>query len=145
MIYEVLNEVAATKNKEQKIQILRQNNSPALREVLRYAFIPELKFVVSKSNNVVIDRATPEGSSWNNLHNEIKRFYVFVDPMIERMITGGKQTKLHIKQRVFDQVLENIHAKETDVVYALLEGTFSEKYGVTKKLVEETFPNLIRK
>ena len=145
MIHEVLKEVASTKEKGDKIRILRQNNSPALRELLRYAFIPELKFVVTKPANLVIDHRTPEGNSWNTLHNEIKRFYVFVDQNIERMMTGGKITRPDLKQKIFTQVLENIHARETEVVMTLLDGSFEKTYGITKKIVEETFPGIIGK
>jgi len=144
MIHEVLNMVAAQTDRNAKIQVLRQNSTPALREILKYAFVPQLKFVTTSVPAYKSDAKEPEGMSFNSLFNEYRRFYILTDPIIEFQMTG-KRTSVARKQQILAQILENIHPKESEIIVSMIRGEFSKRYGINKKLVEEAFPQLLAK
>ena len=142
MIHEILNDVSQEKDKDKKIQKLRQHNCQALREVLRYAFMPQLKFFTNEVPKYKVDHA-PEGMSFNSLYNESRRFYILTAPPTELKISG-KTTTINRKQQILVQILENIHPGEADVIASMIVGDFSKKYSITKKLVEEAFPQILK-
>ena len=143
MIYEVLNEIKNATDKNQKIVTLRLNNTQALREVLRYAFTPQLKFFTNQVPKYKPDNP-PEGMSFNSLFNECRRFYILTEEPVEFSLCG-KRTNANRKMEILTQILENIHPNEAEVLSRMVTGDFSKYYGITKKLVEEAFPGLLGK
>jgi hypothetical protein len=142
MIHEILQNVGAEKDKDKKIQLLRQYNCQALREVVKYAFVPQLKFFTNEVPKYKIDNV-PEGMSFNSLFNESRRFYILTSPATE-LALSGKTTTIARKQQILLQILENIHPKEAEVVASMIVGDFSKKYGITKKIVEEAYPQIFK-
>lgn len=143
MIHEVLDAVKNTTEKNEKINILRSNNTQALREVLRYCFLSHLKFFTNQIPKYKIDNA-PEGLSFNSLFNESRRFYILTEESVEFAISGKKTNPIR-KNQILIQILENIHPKEAEVLSHMIVGDFSKHYGITKKLVEEALPNILGK
>ena len=143
MIHEILDSISKQTDKNQKINIIRQNNTPALREIFKYAFTPQLKFFTDGVPNYKKDNP-PEGMSFNSLYNEYRRFYILTDPIIEQQICG-KTTTPKRKNEILIQILENIHPNEADVLASMVRGDFAKKYNITKKLIEEALPNLFKK
>lgn len=142
MIHEILNEVATSTEKTKKIDLLRQHNCQALREVLRYGMSPQLKFFTQEVPKYRVDNA-PEGMSFNSLFNESRRFYILTQPEVERGICG-KTTALKRKQEILVQILENIHPGEAQLMESIVRGDFAKKYGLTKKLIEEAIPYIFK-
>jgi len=141
MIHEVLDEVSKQTDKNLKIQILRKNNTPALREVIRYVFSKNLKFFTNQVPKYKIDNV-PEGMSFNSLFNETKRFYILTEQNTEFSMTG-KHTNLKRKMEILTQILENIHPREAEVLESMVRGDFDKKYNLNKKVAQEAFPGLI--
>lgn len=135
-------EIAAATDKNQKIQLLRQYNCQTLREVLRYSLLPQLKFFTEKAPPHKQDPA-PEGMSFNSLFNESRRFYILTRPQTEFALSG-KVTSEARKQQILIQILENIHPKEAELLKTMIDGTFTKKYGITKKLIEEALPQVLK-
>lgn len=142
MIYEILEIVSKEKEKDKKIQLLRLYNCQALREVLRYSLIPQLKFFTNEVPKYKIDNV-PEGMSFNSLFNESRRFYILTSPATE-LAMSGKTTTINRKMQILQQILENIHPKEAEVLASMITGDFLKKYGITKKLVEEALPQILK-
>jgi hypothetical protein len=142
MIHEILDDVSKAADKQSKIQILRQYNTQALREVLRYGVMPQLKFFTDKSPKYRIDEA-PEGMSFNTLFNECRRFYILTRPETEFALSGKITTETR-KNQILIQILENIHPREAELLCTIIEGTFAKKYGLNKKLIEEAIPNIFK-
>ena len=142
MIHEMMDEIGKAADKNQKIQLLRQYNCQTLREVLRYSLAPQLKFFTDKVPAYKADYA-PEGMSFNSLFNESRRFYILTRPETEFAISG-KVTAENRKLQILTQILENIHPKEADLLATMIDGTFCKKYGITKKLVEEALPQVLK-
>lgn len=143
MIHEVLLEVKNTKEKNTKIEILRKNFTPGLREVIKYAYSPNLKFFTNQVPKYKADHA-PEGMNFNSLFNECKRFYILTEMQVEQTLSG-KITNIKRKNEILIQILENIHPKEAEVLSHMITGDFADFYGISKTLIKETFPNIIGK
>lgn len=143
MIHEILEKAAEAKNKEEKIKILQENNHLALRDILRGAMDDSIQFILPEGNPPHSD---PEkmGYSRNSLFNQTKRFKYF--------IKGGPGENMSApkREKMFINILENIHPKEGELLIKMKDKKFiksnnSAYYsGITKKLIEETFPGLIR-
>lgn len=143
MIYEILDQVKNATDKNLKINTLRANNTQALREVLKYSFLPHLKFFTNQVPKYKPDNP-PEGMSFNSLFNECRRFYILTEEPVEFSLCG-KRTNANRKMEILTQILENIHPNEAEVLSRMVTGDFSKYYGITKKLVEEAFPGLLGK
>ena len=86
MIHEVFDMVKNEPNIDNKINILRQNNSIALREVLNYGLNPFCKMYRNTIPSYKADYA-PEGLSFSSLFNEYKKLYIFLEPTLEKIYT----------------------------------------------------------
>jgi len=142
MIHEIFNMVKTEPDKQKKIQILRDHNSPALREVLKFGLHPGYKMYTNVMPKYKADHA-PEGLSFSSLFNEYKRLYIFLDPVLERIYTKGKVTKIPRKNQLFIEMLESINPGESKILESMITCTFETYTGISKTLVEEAFPKLI--
>jgi hypothetical protein len=143
MIHEILEKAAEASSKEEKIKILQENNSLALRDILRGGMDDTIEFILPEGKPPHED---PEkvGYSRSALYNQTKRFKYFVK--------GGPGESLPApkRERMFINILESIHPKEGELVLLmkdkrLIKSNNSAHYsGITKKLVQEAFPGLIR-
>lgn len=134
LISEIFDEVESTKKKEDKVNILRKNDSPALRLVLQYAFDPRVVFYSNQFPPYKPDYA-PEGLSFSSLHNEAKLLYRFTN---QANITEKRKHELLL------QVLESMHQKDSALLYSILTRTVLKNHkSLTPKVINEAFPGLI--
>lgn len=137
-VYEILNEVAEAKNDEDRKAILFYNDNYALRQILKATFDPRIKFVIDRVPKYRPNDA-PIGLSETTLHKEVNRLYLFEDgnPSVSPNLTQERKEQLLI------QILESIEAKEAVVLSNALLKNLRVK-GLTKKIVEEVFPDLLK-
>lgn len=129
-ISEILDKASKAKTKDEKIKILRENATPALKEVIKYAF-GNIEFYTNSIPSYKIDDA-PYGLSFSSLYSEYKRLYIF---------TKDNQTKPERKTQILLQILESIHPSEADLLYKIVTKTY--KPNLNKKIIEEAFPGLL--
>jgi hypothetical protein len=136
-VYEILNEVAEAKNDQDRKAILYYNNNYALRQILKATFDPNIKFVINRVPKYRPNDAPP-GLSESTLHKEVTRLYLFEEgnPSVSPNLTQERKEQLLI------QILESIEAKEAVVLSNALLKNLRIK-GLTKKIVEEVFPDLL--
>lgn len=143
MIHEVLEKVAEAQTKQEKIEILRQNNSLALRDVLRGAFDDMIEFILPKGAPPFNVDDAPVGYTSSSLQRQTKKFRYFVKG------GPGEQVQPSRRERMFIEILESIHPKEAELIIRmkdkkLIETNKAHYKGLTKNLVKEAFPNLIK-
>lgn len=134
---ELLNRIDKETNKEQKIQILRNNGIPAYKGLLRINFdetvsmnLPEGEPPFKKQE----DR--PIGYQDTNLIQEFRRFYIWLDPK-------QKLSQMR-KEALFIEMLENLHLEEAVTLCLVKDRKLQQKYKtVTYDLVQEAFPDLL--
>ena len=139
-IYEVLYKASNAATTEEKIAILKDNDTLALRDVLRASFDDSIVFLLPAGVPKFKSMLSNEGLAPSDLQRCTTRFTYFVK--------GGEGDKINQLKResIFMQILEGIHPEDAEVVCAMKEKTLSTKFpGITKDLVKATWPKLIAK
>jgi len=138
-VHEVLKKVSEEKTKEKKIALLKEHNSLALRNVLRGSFDDSLVFNLPEGVPPYRADDAPEGYTRSTLQHASKNFaYLIKDG-------PGKDLPSYKRERMFVEILEGVHPKEAEIVLAMKDKKLTKLYKtITKKLVEEAFPGLIK-
>ena len=138
LISEVLSEASKITKKADRIEYLRKNNSPALRDVLRIAFDDDIVSLLPSGAPTYNKDDAPAGHEYLNLHRGHRRFkYFFKGPV-------ANDTPALRREGMFLSFIESLHGDEAELVIAAKDKSLKYK-GITKKFVKDTFPNLIIK
>jgi len=135
MIHEIIDAAKAAKTKEEKINILRKNDSWALRDVLRGTLDAKLGWELPGGK--VPYEANKEYSIPSNLLKKSTLFKYFV-----KGNPATKDMKPLRRERMFVELLESIHPRDAELVVQMIN---KEKFGggITVKLVNAAFPALV--
>lgn len=140
MIHEILDKVAAAATRKEKGEVLLKYNCLALRDVLRGAFDDSIEFTLPSGTPPYTPDDAPAGYSRTTLHQQTKKLKYFVK--------GGPGDRLsNIKrERMFIDVLESLHPEEAKLILLMKDKKLAGVYkGLTKKVVQDTWPRLIIK
>ena len=134
LIHQVLEEVSRTKSKNDKVAILKQNETWGLKDVIRGSMDPTV--VWNLPTGAPPYTPSPEQSCPANLQRENTKFAYFVK--------GGKgdQTASYKRENIFIGMLEGIHPKDAEYVIAMINKETPK--GLTKAIVNEAFPGLLK-
>lgn len=139
LVSDVLELVAKTDSKKEKVEILRKHNSLELRDVLKGAFDESVQFILPKGKPP-IDENEKKKYDKTHLVHETKKFRYFVKG------GPGEQVNALRRERMFIDILYRVESKEADLICKMKDKEFEGAYkGLTKKLVQEAFPGLIFK
>lgn len=135
MIHEIIDAVKAAKTKEEKINILKKNDSWALRDVLRGTLDEKVGWELPGGKPPY--EPNEEYSIPSNL---LKK-----NPMFKYFVKGNpatKDLKPLRRERMFIELLESIHPRDAELVVQMIN---KEKFGggITVKLVNAAFPALV--
>jgi len=136
-IFEIFEEFEkqTTKIKRKEV-LLKYENVAALKDVLRGTFDDSLQFLLPEGKPPYTPNR-PE-STPSSLLRKHKDFGYFVK--------GGPGTDMPAfkREKLFISLLESIHPEDALIVLSMVSKTAQVKF-LTKKLVQEAFPNLIKK
>jgi hypothetical protein len=133
-VFEVLEEVASKKKKAEKIQVLKQNASWALKDIIRGSLDSKVSWNLPEGAPPYT--AAEEHNHATDLHRDYRQFSWFVK--------GGKGDKLPAfkRERIFIGILESVHPEDAKLIISMINKEAPK--GVTRKLVEEAFPGLLK-
>jgi hypothetical protein len=134
-VFEVLQEVAKQKLKEDKVRILKENESWALKDVLRGTF--DARVVWNLPEGTPPYQASEPNNHPANLIRENTKFRYFV-----KGIRDGDNLPAFKRQKLFLGMLEAIHPEDAKVVIDMINKK-PPKY-ITRPIVEEAFPGLLQ-
>ena len=134
-VFEILEQFGQQTTRADKIKLLKANNIPAIRDVCRGAYDKTLEFNLPEGKPPYSPNK-PE-SVPSTLRKEHRNFGYFVKglPQAEKITNMRRET-------MFIQMLESIHAEDAIIVLNMVAKKAPVK-GLTKKIVEEAFPNLL--
>ena len=139
MISEILTEVGSKKTRVEKIEHLRKWNSKPLRTILAGSFDPSITFLLPEGEPPYRKDDAPKGFTPSNLHKISRRFKYFDTGGIGERLEAAKREKMFI------DCLESLHPDEAELVLLMKDKKLTGKYkGLTKKLVTDAFPTLIK-
>jgi len=133
-VHEVIEAVKSAKSKKDKIEILKKNETWALKDILKGTLDPKIQWDLPGGQAPYTPNDGHNAPS--NLLKKHKQFKYFVKG-------GPAKDMLRLKREtLFIGLLESIHPKDAELVVSMIN---KEKIGggITTKLVNEAFPNLV--
>ena len=116
-----------------KGKILRENNTDALRMVLKAGFDPKIEWVIPDGEVPYTPNESPEGTEHTVLAMEAKKLWHFIKG-------ADRKTKQHQKESMFFQLLEGLHQNEAKLVVAAKDKKLHQMYkGLSSNVVREAF------
>lgn len=135
-VFEIFEQFSLKKTRKEKIEYLKEqgNKVPAVKDVIRGAFDERLEFVLPEGKPPYTPNK-PESvpSSLRQLHRQFGNY-----------VKGARSSSMRQYQieNQFIQMLESIHPDDAIIVLDMVAKKPPVK-GLTKKIVEEAFPNLL--
>lgn len=132
-ISSILKSCAEGKTVNDKVALLQQNISDPILIILKYAFDPNIKFILP-------DGAPPYKpceflDQEGRLYAELRRLYLFIE--------GGNPSLTKVKREfLFIQLLESIDKQDAELLVAVKDKKLPYK-GLTAAVVKKAFPGLL--
>jgi hypothetical protein len=135
LISEILQKAHNAKTKAEKIQILQQNNSAALRMILIINYDESIVSLIPEGAPPFNKNEAPAGTEHTNLIHEAR--------ILHHFFKGGSSVKSIKREQMFIQLLEGLHPDEADVLIKAKDKVLGKRYKVTKSCVQEAFPEIV--
>ena len=132
LINEVLQKVSNAKTKPQKVKLLQQYNTNALRSVLIANFDESIVSLLPPGEVPYVPNDAPEGTEHTVLEKEYRKLYLF--------FKGGANISQTRRETLFIQLLEGLHQGEAEVLCLMKDRQIGKRWKITKQCVEEAFP-----
>jgi len=136
LVSEVFDEFEKATSENDKVNVLRFNNSIALRKVLYCTFHPNIQFSV-KQWPTFKPSDDPAGLTYGSLHTEMDRVYLFIEGHERRPSTLTEKRS----NEILTQMLENMTSKEAYIMLNMMSKNLKIK-GLTKEVALAAYPNL---
>ena len=118
---EVLDRVHKAKTKDQKVKILRDNNTPALRSVLKASFDPTKEWVIPEGEVPYTPNEAPEGTEHTVLASETRKLWHFIKG-------ADNETSQAQKEKMFIQMCEGLCHAEAKLLIAAKDKKLHQVY-----------------
>ena len=131
----IFEDVAAANSIKARKKVLLENESKPLKEILKYAFHPDIKFALPPGKPPYKTIGSPDEYNPTYLYPNIRKFYLYIE--------GGHDGLTQLRrEQLFVQMLEGLHPKEAEVVIQVKDKKLNYR-GLTYKLVKTTFPEIL--
>ena len=132
-VFEIFENFAKHKTRKEKIQYLKDNGIPAVRDVCRGIYDERLEFIIPKGKPPYKpNRPESVPSSLTRKHRDFGNFV--------KGAVSARQKQFRIEKK-YIQMLESIHPQDAVIVIDMVQKKAPK--GLTKKIVEEAFPKLL--
>lgn len=133
LVYEVIEQASKAKKKADKVRILQENDTWALKDILRGTLDDRVKWILPPGNPPYTPNDGHNAPS--NLLKRNKDFRFF------HKGGDGERMPAFKREEIFIGLIEAIHPEDAKLVIAMIN---KEKLnGITKNVVEEAFPGLL--
>jgi len=133
LMSEIATKINNAKDKPRKLKVLKDHDSVPLRQVLKGAFHPDIKWLLPKGDIPYTPNDAPLGTDHTILSQEAKRLYLFIEG-------GDNAISQNKRETTFVQMLEGLSAEEAEFLIAVVNKKVNNKYkGFTANLVKEAF------
>ena len=151
MTSEIFKVANGLKNDEERVNYLRQNQTKAVRELLRHNFNKDIKFLLPEGRPDLSEESDddfrPQNSYLPNigpvddgatLNYEVRRLYLFIE--------GGHPTLTSVKREtLWIELVNSLHPSEADDLWHMKDKKLQEKYDKISHLVAyNSFPEYLQ-
>lgn len=135
-IAEILQKAHNAKTKSEKVKVLQENNSQALRSLFIWNYDDSVISAIPDGDVPYRPNPAPMGTEHTLLEKEARKFYYF--------IKGGADNLPSMKkENMFIQMLEGLHEDEAKVLCLVKDKQLGKRYRITKAVVETAFPTIV--
>ena len=134
LMHEVLQKVSYAKTKKEKIELLQEYNSQALRSVLIVNFDESVVSLLPPGTPPYNSNEVPEGTEHTRLEQQVR--------LLHHFFKGGSSVKQAKREMMFIQMLEGLHSGEAEVLCLAKDKQIGKRWKITKACVEEAFPQI---
>ena len=134
LISEVLQKAHSAKTKAQKVKILQDNNTNALRSVLIANFDESVQSLLPEGEVPYQKNDAPVGTEHTVLEQEYRKLYLF--------FKGGSTIKQSQRENLFIQMLEGLSVEEAELLILVKDKALNKKYRITRACVENAFASI---
>ena len=135
LIHEVIVEAGKKRSKAEKVECLKQNESWALKDILRGTYDDAVQWLVPEGTPPYTPNK--EESTPSNLIRQNTQFRYLVDSPDSRKVLKAKRENIYIR------LLESIHPLDAEIVINMVSKKAIK--GISKAVVQEAYPGLIQK
>lgn len=134
LLNEVLQKVSNAKTKAEKIKLLQEYNTPALRQILIANFDESVVSMLPEGDPPYTPNEAPEETEHTRLVHEYRKLYLF--------FKGGANISQSRREMLFVQLLEGLQQGEAEVLCLMKDKKLGKRWKITKQCVEEAFPQI---
>jgi hypothetical protein len=134
LISEVLQKVSNAKTKAEKIKLLTEHDTAALRSILVANFDESVISLLPEGDVPYTPNDAPKGTEHTVLEQEYRKLYLF--------FKGGSSINQTTRENLFIQLLEGLQEEEANVLVLVKDKGLGKRYKITKACVEEAFPQI---
>jgi len=134
LMHEVLQKVSNAKTKAQKVKLLEEYNTPALRAILIANFDESVISMLPDGEVPYKKNEAPEGTEHTILAQEYRKLYLF--------FKGGANISQTRRETLFIQLLEGLHQGEAEVLCLVKDRKIGKRWKITRQCVEQAFPSI---
>ena len=136
LMHEILQKVSNAKTKKEKITLLHEYNTQALRSLFIINFDESVVSMLPPGDVPYTPNDAPAGTDHTRLEQEARGLY--------RFVKGGQDSLKSLKREsMFVQLLEGLSAEEAELLCLVKDGNLNSKYKrITKAVIQEAFPQI---
>ena len=135
LMKEGLQKVSNAKTKKEKIALLRELNTQALRSLLIINFDDSIISMLPDGAVPYKPNEAPEGTEHTVLEKEQRILYHF--------FKGGSKISQAKREQMFVGLLEGLTAGEAETLILAKDKKIGKRYKITKATVTEAFPQIV--
>tara|TARA_B100000963_G_C22627339_1_gene673047 strand:- start:2273 stop:2692 length:420 start_codon:yes stop_codon:yes gene_type:complete len=134
-MHEVLQKVSNAKTKKEKIKLLQEMNSNALRMLLIINFDDSVISMLPAGDVPYTPNDAPEGTEHTILEKEAR--------LLHHFFKGGSNVSQVKREQMFVQMLEGLNKGEAEALVLAKDKRIGKRWKITKATVTEAFPAIV--
>jgi hypothetical protein len=134
LISEVIKKASNAKTKNEKIKILQENNTQALRSIFKWNYDANIQTDLPEGDVPFNKNDAPIGTEHTVLEREYRNLW--------RFIKGANSLSRLKREQLFIQLLEGLHESEAEIVCLVKDGLLQTKFRITHAVIKEAFPEI---
>lgn len=140
-VTEILTEIGEAPNFQERVKAMRSyRENSAMREVLRYAYNPDIKFLLPKGSPPYRENDFPDQQ--HLLYPEVRKFYMFIEGGHQALSQQNPKMALK-REQLWVRLLETVDKDDAKTLIGMKDKDIPIK-GITEKLVQRAFPDLFK-
>ena len=134
LMHEVLQKVSNAKTKKEKINLLQEYNTNALRMLLIINFDDSVVSMLPPGNVPYTPNEAPEGTEHTILEKEAR--------LLHHLFKGGSNVSQIKRENMFVQILEGLNSGEAEALVLAKDKKIGKRWKITKACVSEAYPSI---